>query len=586
MRWQTTAVLAAVLIALGAFYYVYEIRLGPEREKVESRKGRIFSAESGEVNEISVERPGETLQFKKESDGWVIVQPVKARGDQGAIDGLVSSMMTARSDREITAAAANPSEFGLDRPAAKLTAKLKDGKQLGLTLGAKSPTGAWVYGQEAGKPAVMAVSESLERDAAKPLADFRDRTVLAFQPKDVTGVQITTRDDTMDVESADGKWKLKRPVALDADADQMREFLDKLQSGRVKEFVAENPPSLEPYGLVRSVRVAIQTGKDKERATRELLLGRVDDQKKGVYAMRPGESTVLLLPDEIWNAVPKNVATLRDKTVIDFDRDKVARVEMESPKGPITLVREGEQWKITQPEPLPADQAEAGAVLMKLKDLRAQAFLSEDASGIAKYLAKPDVRVTVVEQNTPKTVLLAPSPERRGGRPSAYAAVAGRGPVVLVDGKAIEDLSRSVTDLRDRRVLPDLEPKNVKRLRMKSGGQSIVLERSGESDWKVVEPKKGGAKSTKVEDLLYTFRSLRWKDIADAEGKEPAKYGLEAPTFEATLLRQDGTEIATLSLSKRDADRAYLKTKASPTIYSVDPHQIGDLPKIPDDIQS
>jgi len=31
MRWQTTAILAVVLIALGVFYYVYEIRLGPER---------------------------------------------------------------------------------------------------------------------------------------------------------------------------------------------------------------------------------------------------------------------------------------------------------------------------------------------------------------------------------------------------------------------------------------------------------------------------------------------------------------------------------------------------------------------------
>jgi hypothetical protein len=32
MRWQTTAVLAAILIALGAFYYVYEVRFGPDRE--------------------------------------------------------------------------------------------------------------------------------------------------------------------------------------------------------------------------------------------------------------------------------------------------------------------------------------------------------------------------------------------------------------------------------------------------------------------------------------------------------------------------------------------------------------------------
>ena len=47
MRWQTTAALAVILIALGAFYYVYEVRLAPEREKAEARKGRVFTAEIG-----------------------------------------------------------------------------------------------------------------------------------------------------------------------------------------------------------------------------------------------------------------------------------------------------------------------------------------------------------------------------------------------------------------------------------------------------------------------------------------------------------------------------------------------------------
>src|SRR4030095_10318953 len=91
------------------------------------------------------------------------------------------------------------------------------------------------------------------------------------------------------------------------------------------------------------------------------------------------------------------------------------------------------RWRITAPQALAADQVEAGAVLFKLRDLRAQAFLTDDASGIPKYLAKPTVRVNVIEQgaSAPRTVLLAPSPERRGGTASAYAALAGQGPVVL-----------------------------------------------------------------------------------------------------------------------------------------------------------
>jgi uncharacterized protein DUF4340 len=587
MRWQTTAALAVVLIALGAFYYVYDVRWAPERETAAAAKGRVFSAEPADVVEIAVERPGGTVRFKREADGWQVLEPVRAGGDRGAVDELVTTVVTAKSDREIAAAPASVGEFGLDQPSAKVTLKLKSGKQLGLTLGAKSPTGAWVYAREADKTPVFVVGDSLLREATRPPADFRDKTLLAFDPKAVTGFEIVTGEGPIAVEGAEGKWKLARPVALDADTDTVREFLTKLQAGRVKEFVAESPPALAAYGLDRPLRVDLFTGKDKDRVTRSVSFGKLDEQKKGVYAMRPGESSVLLVPEDVWKAVPKTVATVRDKTVIAFDRDKVNRVEVDSPKGAVTLVRETDRWKITRPEPLPADQVEAGAILMKLRELRAQAFLSEDASGVAKFLAKPEVRVTLIEQDSPapQTVLLAPSPERRGGQPSAYAGVAGRGPVVLVDGKVLAELSLSPADLRDRTVLPGLEPKNVKRVRVTAGPQSLTVERAGETDWKVVEPKRGSAKSARIEDLLYMLRGLRWKEIVAPDGQEPAKYGLEAPTLVVSLFRDDGKEIATVLFAKRDPDRVYLKTKAASAIYGIDARQVGDFPKVPDDLQ-
>ena len=286
----------------------------------------------------------------------------------------------------------------------------------------------WVYAREAGKPAVFVVGESILRDATRPFAEFRDKTVLAFDQKDVTAVEVVARDDTLNLEQADGRWKLTRPRALPADSDTVRDFLEKLRSARVKEFVAESPRSLQPYGLDKPLRVAIHTGRDKDRATKSLLFGNVDAAKKGVYAMRAGESGVVLIPEETWTAVPKNAAVLRSKVVVDVDRDKVSQVELRGPKGAVTLARENERWKIVAPEALPADQVEAGAVLFKLRELRAQAFLTEDASGIARYLAKPTVQVSVTEQGAPapRILLLAPSPERRGGAPTAYAAVGAR----------------------------------------------------------------------------------------------------------------------------------------------------------------
>src|SRR3989441_8694331 len=308
MRWQTTAVLAAILIALGAFYYVYELRLGPEREKTEGRKGRVFTAEPADVTEVEIKRPVFVVKLKRVGDGWQILEPVKARGDRGPIDETVTSVVTARMDREIESAPTALGDFGLDKPAAAVTLRLKDGKQLGLVLGAKNPTGVWVYAREAGKPAVFVVGDSVLRDTTRPLADFRDKAVLAFDQKDVTALEIITRDDTIAVEQADGRWKLTRPRALPADGDTLRDFLEELRAARGEALVDEGPRQLEPAGLDRPGQASIHTGRDKDRATKALLFGRGGPAKKGVYAMRAGEAAGGGIPDGTWAAGPKHRA--------------------------------------------------------------------------------------------------------------------------------------------------------------------------------------------------------------------------------------------------------------------------------------
>ena len=330
--------------------------------------------------------------MQREGDTWSLLEPVKARGSRTGVDELLANVMTAKIDREIDPNPKSLADFGLDKPVADITLTLKDGKTLGLQLGAKNPTGVWVYARERDKPAVFVVGESVLRDATKPVADFRDRTILAFDAKDVTGFEIVLPDDTLVVEGAPSAWRITRPVALRADNETVREFLDKLASQKVREFVAEAPAARDAYGLERPVRVTVHSGRDKDRVSRTLLLGKVDAAKKSVYAMRAGEPSVLLVPDDVYNQVPKNVGVLRNKTLVEIDRDKVARLEIQSPKGAVTVARENGQWKIVAPQALAADQVEVGAVLTKLHDLRAQGFLGEDAAAVARFLPKPEVQ--------------------------------------------------------------------------------------------------------------------------------------------------------------------------------------------------
>jgi hypothetical protein len=117
MRWQTSVVLAVLLVAVGAFYYVYDVRMAPDREKAEARKGRVFTAETADVTQLTLERPTESIEVKRDGETWQMAAPVKARADRGAVEEVLSSALTAKIDREIAAAPPSLAEFGLDKPA-------------------------------------------------------------------------------------------------------------------------------------------------------------------------------------------------------------------------------------------------------------------------------------------------------------------------------------------------------------------------------------------------------------------------------------------------------------------------------------
>jgi Domain of unknown function (DUF4340) len=586
-RWITVTALVLLLAGLGGFYYYDTYWLEPAREKKASVKDRLWDLEPKDVESVTIKRKGETIRLKRADTGWELLEPVKTRADRGAVDGIVTSLATARVDREVAPSPASLDEFGLKAPEAEVVVEAKGRAPLGLLIGGKSPTGAWIFAKETAKPAVVALSEILARDLTKPVAELRDRTVLAFDRKSVSQVDLVLPGDTISLESPEaGKWRIVKPRALAADADLVADFLEKLDQARAKEFVDDAPKSLAPYGLQRPTTVTLWVGKDKDRAARSLLFGSGDKDKKGVYVMRAGEPGVMLVPEEVWAAVPKTVAVLRDKVVLAYQYDKVSRVELEGPRGPVVIEKDGIGWKLTAPEPLKADTGAVNNVLWKIRDLRAAGFLDEDAAAIPRYLAKPALTVKVWEEGVkePKVLLLAPSPEIRGGQPAAVAAVAGRGPVMLVEAKALAEIGRGPDDLRDKSLMPAFDMGDVKRARLVAAGKPLTVERKGDADWQVVEPARGATKERKVADLLLGLKALRWKEIASPKGDDAPRFGLDKPDLEVTLFKADGSEIASLLVGKTEGPVTYVKLKSAPAVYSVDAKQAGDIRKAPTEI--
>ena len=456
-RGKTLVVLLLLAAGFGGFFYYDTYWLNPKREKAESAKGRIWTVEPKDVEGVTIARKGGTVRLKRTADGWEMLEPLRVRADKAAVDDMVTGLATARMDREIDPNPAKPADFGLAPPEAEVRLDVKGAAApLVLRVGSKNPTGVWVYAREGDKPAVITMSESVARDTARPVADFRDRSVMAFDRRNLTGLDLDVAGDQIGlVADEPGKWRIVKPRPLRADADMVADFLEKLEGAKALEFADDAPKSLAAYGLDKPSRVTVWLGRDKDRSSRTLLIGRPVPEKKGVYVKRDGEPGVLLTAEAVWTTFPKTVAVLRDKTVVTYAYDKLTKVELAHGRDSVTLEKDGAGWKLTAPEALKADSSAVTGLLWKIRDLRALGFLAETPAEAPRFLTRPEVTVKLWEEGAkdPKTLLLQSSAERRGGQPVAVAAVRGDGPVVLVEGKMLADLAPGVAELRDRALL-------------------------------------------------------------------------------------------------------------------------------------
>ena len=145
--------------------------------------------------------------------------PVATRADRGAVDELITSVVTAKADREIAANPASLAEYGLDSPAADVTLTA-EGRQAPRppARGQESHRGVGVRARGWASPRCWPC-----RTAFCATPPVRSPTIATRRCWPSTGAPspastVAAPDETLGLESADGKWTLTRPLRRPADS--------------------------------------------------------------------------------------------------------------------------------------------------------------------------------------------------------------------------------------------------------------------------------------------------------------------------------------------------------------------------------
>lgn len=573
MRFRTTLVLFGVLALLSLGYYFLELK---EVEK--EAKTKLVSYQEEEVSSFSIRRGEKVITLERGENGWRMSEPVEDRADEKEIIALLGNVIRAKTERTLDASGDSLADFGLQNPPIIFTVHLKEKETpFILEVGNTTPAGFSVYARRKGEEKILLAPDTVKTSLEKDAFAFRSKVLLSFAQEAVQAVSLRTDSLHVRLERQEkGKWRITEPVEVAADSGKVSDLLRSLTQDQIQGF-PDKPASLKMVGLDPprgEIRLTLDGGTE---AT--LLLGeREKKEKGGVYARRSGEEQVLVLKETFLKEIPKQVADLRDRTLLALDREKVDTIELETPKGRTVLSKAEDTWGIKEPEEASADQGMINDLLWDLTTTRVKEFVDDDAKTLKPYgLDAPPVTVRLLDpQGKPlSTLTLARASNDEG----AYVRVGDSQAVTLVEARLYERLDKGPFDFRLRQLL-SFETWDVGKMELSRNGQEILLEKR-KDEWELKKPKQVKAKYSAVIDLLNEIKNLKWQKVIAKGPTDLSFYGLDKPVATFTLTKTDGKSLGTVLLGKSEEDLVYAKLQEKPDIYGIPSAFLESLPQDP-----
>ena len=394
MRYRATAWLAAAVLLLGAYLFVWERGDAAGRDRA-ARLRRALRIDAERVTALEIDCPAGHFACLRRGPVWRLAAPIAAPADASRIRQILATLQDLPRGEVILPAGRSPdayAHYGLEPPAAAVAA-IQGVATNRLLIGRRSPLGDGVYVRREGQDGVIRVPTAiLDLLPATPDA-LRSRTLLSGVPSAVTRLEI--RNDSGYIQLArapGGAWRILQPVDTRADPVPVDTILRELFACTVVQFVQDGVTDFSPYGLdTRSALTAILDTEGGPGA-RMVAFGDPLASAPGlVYARLQGENSVYAVPDAAALALAVRPDDLRDRRIPGLSiPSRIRAVRAESGDAVLQLERtDAGTWQIERPRRVPADPTAVDALLAGWAAVRVMDFENPPSPSAASALPPP-----------------------------------------------------------------------------------------------------------------------------------------------------------------------------------------------------
>lgn len=264
------------------------------RTTFDLRDKTVLSLARDGADALTVTTPERTIKFAKQDAEWRITEPVQARADFAAVDGLVSRLHTLQMKSIIAPEAKNLAEYGLDKPQA--TVQIGSGSSAATLLVGKAGEEGVVFAKDQSRPAVLTIDSALLAELKKEAGDYRQTDLFDARAFNATRIElvrdgVTTAFEKATTKNKDGQdqqtWRRVAPAAGDVDQAKVETLVGEVTQARATGFVdATAKTGLDAPALV--VTIKSDEGKKEERVS----FARSGDDVFAARGAEPGAATI------------------------------------------------------------------------------------------------------------------------------------------------------------------------------------------------------------------------------------------------------------------------------------------------------
>lgn len=523
-----------------------------------ARGTRLFADGFMQIDSLAIERGGLRMDLQRVDTRWTLTQPLATGADAAMVMRFLDQLERAPlwdqlSVHDLRRRQLTMSDFGLAPPTARVVVR-GPLYRVEIAFGTNTPAGNGVYAALDSTHDVVWVTDRQLLDALPTsIEQWRDRSLLG--ERGGKGVVLEVRRPGVPfikvVRTGDA-WQLVQPFTGRASEQAVAAALTALYAARVEHYIVAGGTNgvesalvdararLAFYGLDTDSAVQVQLWEKGNPAGARVRFGRPVEAFPGlVYALTPGDDSVVAVSNSVLQALPAGVDALRDHRLFVGSSAALRRLNIQFADETVTLeVRkstEGDTWRMTAPISTGVDTPTVKQLVASLMALQAARLLDPvepPAAGV-----EPLCRIEAVFAGgvTQRVVV-----SRSVDAAADYNLVTAASPTVFVVAASNmpPQLTRKtgVLDLAERTMLA-LPAPSIRRVTVKGPDRQEVVERkgtAGNEQWVTAEGTANTAALRAWATLLGNWRAARVVRLG-AGAQDVAAFGMDEPLLEITV---------------------------------------------------